>query len=337
MQKRQNFTIFVNIFYQFYPLSLPTFPAPKIELFGLEILENLENLENLETLENLENLETLEYLESLEKPPPIISFSAPKPLNSFFLCIFAAERTKRPIFMAYSNIVTGQFVRISQVPASVWDRIRAKIIDMVILFIYLVATLVFFANMNISDNARVVFAFIFYVPMLTYDLLWEVFNNGQSPGKFFLDLRVVKVDGSMPGIGDFLLRWLLFLVEGPMLGFMGLIPIMATKSSQRFGDMAAGTMVIKQNQQQSWRLNLEEYSYLTDDYKPTFPQAADLSEAQAQVITNTLEPLSADRSERISLLAEKVKQVLAVNSDLSDERFLYKVLHDYHYYEFNNI
>lgn len=42
--------------------------------------------------------------------------------------------------MAESTIITGQFVRISQVPASLGERILARIIDYFLLFIYILAT-----------------------------------------------------------------------------------------------------------------------------------------------------------------------------------------------------
>ena len=41
--------------------------------------------------------------------------------------------------MAESTIITGQFVRISQVPASLGERILARIIDYFLLFIYILA------------------------------------------------------------------------------------------------------------------------------------------------------------------------------------------------------
>ncbi|MCR4852501.1 MAG: RDD family protein [Prevotella sp.] len=237
--------------------------------------------------------------------------------------------------MADKNIVTGQYVRIAQTPASIWERIVARIIDYVIVFIYLIGYFYLLANLDysFSSNMEIVFGFILFLPVLLYDFLWETFNNGRSPGKFLLGMRVVKADGSMPGMGAYLMRWLFSLVEGPMMGGIGLLPMLLSEQTQRFGDLAAGTMVIKKAKYHALEVSLEEYNYLTPNYRPSFPQAADLSERQVEVIDNTLSSFSSDRMERISLLAVKVKQVLGIDIPTNDERFLYTVLHDYYYYD----
>ena len=51
--------------------------------------------------------------------------------------------------MAESTIITGQFVRISQVPASLGERILARIIDYFLLFIYILATSYILGKLNI--------------------------------------------------------------------------------------------------------------------------------------------------------------------------------------------
>ena len=240
--------------------------------------------------------------------------------------------------MAEKNIVTGQYVRIQQTPASIWERIVARIIDSVVVIVYLVGVIYVVTHLPpISGNAENVVMMLLIMPVLLYDLLWEVFNNGRSLGKFLLGLRVVKADGSIPGLGSYMLRWLLYFIEGPTLGCLGLLPMLITNHTQRFGDLAAGTMVIKRAKYHAMEVSLEEYSYLTPNYRPTFPQAADLTEQQVAVIDRTLDPLSPDRWERIALLSQKVRQVLAINPPMPDERFLYTVLHDYYYYDMNAI
>jgi hypothetical protein len=51
------------------------------------------------------------------------------------------------------------------------------------------------------------------------------------------------------------------------------------------GDLAAGTMVIKEQNYRKIHVSLDEFDYLTKDYRPTYPQAADLSLEQINVIT----------------------------------------------------
>ena len=149
--------------------------------------------------------------------------------------------------MAESTIITGQFVRISQTPASIGERLIALAIDYILLGFYVFSTLALFSRIHLpSDFTMLFFLAIVYLPVLFYAFLCEMFNQGQSLGKRLMNIRVVKADGSTPGIGSYLLRWLLFPIDGPVTGGLGLLVVLLTKNSQRMGDLAAGTMVIKE-------------------------------------------------------------------------------------------
>ena len=72
------------------------------------------------------------------------------------------------------------------------------------------------------------------------------------------------------------------------------------------GDLAAGTMVIKEKKTiVRYNVSLDEFDYLTKDYHPVYPQSADLSLEQVNVITRTLQSSEKDRPRRILLLAQK--------------------------------
>ena len=77
------------------------------------------------------------------------------------------------------------------------------------------------------------------------------------------------------------------------------------QNSQRMGDLAAGTMVIKEKNYRKIHVSLDEFDYLTKDYRPTYPQASDLSLEQINVITRTLQSGKKDRTRRIASLAKK--------------------------------
>lgn len=176
--------------------------------------------------------------------------------------------------MSQTNIITGQYVRISQSPASIVSRIIAWLIDIILIIIY--TTGITFSLINISPNidsdiTLIVFLLIIYFPALCYPLICEVFFNGQSIGKKILKIRVVKKDGSMPTLGDYVMRWLLFIADGPLMGGLGIIFILFSKNSQRLGDMAAGTMVIKANGYSRNRVSLNEFGYVSSNYVPYFP------------------------------------------------------------------
>lgn len=243
--------------------------------------------------------------------------------------------------MAESTIITGQFVRISQTPASVGERILALVIDYFLLSIYIIGISLLLTKLNIHAFSGVSFFFLFvfiYLPALCYSLLCEVFNRGQSIGKRLLNIRVVKADGSTPSLSAYLLRWLLFVIDVPLTGGLGLIVILVTKNSQRLGDLAAGTMVIKEKNYRKIQVSLDEFDYLTQNYRPVFPQASDLSLEQINVISKTLASGEKDRLRRIHQLAEKVRTLLTIHPEKTDdEKFLNTLLRDYQYYALEEI
>ena len=241
--------------------------------------------------------------------------------------------------MAESTIITGQFVRISQTPASIGERLVALVIDYILLGLFVFSTLALFSTFRIYSNlSLILFLVMVYLPALFYAFLCEMFNHGQSLGKKLMNIRVVKADGSTPGISAYLLRWLLFPIDGPFTGGLGLLVVLLTKNSQRMGDLAAGTMVIKEKNYRKIHVSLDEFNYLTKDYRPTYPQVADLSLEQINVITRTLESAKKDRLRHIMQLARKVQERLSVTPrENSQEIFLQTVLRDYQYYALEEI
>jgi uncharacterized RDD family membrane protein YckC len=242
--------------------------------------------------------------------------------------------------MAESTILTGQFVRIAQTPASIGERFMALLIDAVFLIVYVYATaaLLFQVHLRGGFSTFLTLA-VLYLPVLFYPFLCEMFNHGQSLGKRLVNIRVVKVDGSTPGMGAYLLRWLLFLVDLPLTGGLGVVFILFTKNSQRLGDLAAGTMVVKEKNYKRIHVSLDEFAYLTKGYQPVYPQASDLSLVQVDVITRTLQTGEAKaRAGRIVQLAAKVQHLLGVTSrNEGAEEFLQTILRDYQYYALEEV
>ena len=180
--------------------------------------------------------------------------------------------------MAESTIITGQFVRISQTPASIGERLMALIIDYFLIGLYILSTITLLSKLSLPSGFSLFFFLcVVYLPILGYSFLCEMFNHGQSFGKKLINIRVVKVDGSTPSIGSYLLRWLLFPIDGPITSSLGLLVVLLNKNNQRLGDLAAGTMVIKEKNYRKIHVSLDEFDYLTQNYHPVYPQSADLS------------------------------------------------------------
>ena len=153
-----------------------------------------------------------------------------------------------------------------------------------------------------------------------------------------MNIRVVKVDGSTPTVSSYLLRWLLFIIDGPLTSGLGIFVVLLTKNNQRLGDLAAGTMVIKEKNYRKIHVSLDEFDYLTKNYHPVYPQSADLSLEQVNVITRTLESGEKERARRITALAKKVQSLLSITPrEGNQEKFLQTVLRDYQYYALEEI
>jgi uncharacterized RDD family membrane protein YckC len=68
---------------------------------------------------------------------------------------------------------------------------------------------------------------------------------GATPGKLLTGLRVVRVDGRPLGLGAVVARNLLRVIDAlPALYLIGGVAVLATTSSQRLGDLVAGTTVV---------------------------------------------------------------------------------------------
>jgi len=236
--------------------------------------------------------------------------------------------------MGNPNIITNQFVRISQTPASIVDRVLARIIDGIIIVMYTVSMLTIFSHIRLSSD--IPYFLILVIPTLGYDFFWETFNNGQTPGKYIMKTRVVNMDGSRPTMGSFFMRWLLNIIDLGVSG-IGLIFILLTKNSQRLGDMASGTMVIKLVDYKKYHVSLDEFYYTKKDYHPIYEEAMNLSSGQAELIDKTLYSQREDKDYQIAALADKVSKFLGITENVkqkggSKEQFLATILHDYQYY-----
>jgi len=78
-----------------------------------------------------------------------------------------------------------------------------------------------------------------------WDVVWETQWLGRTPGKRLLGLRVVRRDGTPPGLVDSLLRNAARAIEVPLLYAPGVLCIALTPRRERLGDMLAGTLVVE--------------------------------------------------------------------------------------------
>jgi uncharacterized RDD family membrane protein YckC len=79
-----------------------------------------------------------------------------------------------------------------------------------------------------------------------YDVFFEVFRSGQTPGKRVNGLRVVRVGGHPVTFLTSAIRNFLRVIDFlPSAYLLGACVILATRKNQRIGDVVAGTVVVR--------------------------------------------------------------------------------------------
>jgi uncharacterized RDD family membrane protein YckC len=86
-----------------------------------------------------------------------------------------------------------------------------------------------------------------FVSLFAYDVVFEVWGAGQTPVKRRAGLRVLMAGGQPIGLASSAVRTLLRLVDGPATLFVaGAACVLMTERNQRLGDLAAGTIVVRE-------------------------------------------------------------------------------------------
>lgn len=171
---------------------------------------------------------------------------------------------------------------------------------------------------------------IFLTPLLVYHFVCEITMNGQSIGKRILGIKVIDETGSRPGLHQFLLRWLLRSIDFWFIGIPGLLSVLLTQKSQRIGDLAAGTIVIRQNVKTD--LSETVFFEVNENYEPKYKDVLRLTDRDMNVIKNILDTCRRDSNYELARkTGDKIQDFLNI-SDYGDPiEFLETILKDYNY------
>ncbi|ALW85510.1 hypothetical protein AUC43_10650 [Hymenobacter sedentarius] len=238
--------------------------------------------------------------------------------------------------MSSIRVHTAQNVTLEYEVAGLGDRIVATIIDYVVLGAWAIAcgliiTMVSSSGGGLNKMNVGVIAMLSLIglPYVFYNLVCEVFFNGQSIGKKAINIKVMRLDGTAPRIGDYLLRWLLRIVDLQFAGLVAIITIAANGRGQRLGDLAAGTTVVKLRPSQPHTAPPTELSALAG-YQVVFPEAALLADHDVALVRQLLHQASARQNyQLLNELANKVKSLTGIRTDLQDGPFLQTILRDH--------
>lgn len=231
------------------------------------------------------------------------------------------------------RIQTTQNVDIEYHLASIADRILATLLDFVFFVAYYLLFLLilnFFGT--ISDNRAVVS--IAFLPIMLYSLLCETFFQGKSFGKMIMKIQVVKLDGTQAGFGNYLLRWVLRVIDIYFWGVVALIVIIINGKGQRLGDIAAGTTVIKLKHRTTIQDTI--LKNIIPDYTIVFKSVSLLTDTDVAIIKDVFEfSKNHGNKEAIQKLSLKTQQTMGITTELPAEQFLETVITDYNHYHFD--
>ena len=226
------------------------------------------------------------------------------------------------------RIDTAQNVGVDYEVASLGDRGLAWFFDGLILAGYVIGVLVLLSlgTLNYWNYPGWLLAIIIGLPYLLYDLISEVAMNGQSIGKRARKIKVARLDGGRPSLGQYIMRQVLRPIDG--ISYLGALVILINGRGQRLGDLAAGTCVVSMRK----RTSLDDTLLVEVEpgHVPLYPEAVRLTDGQAQLIKEVLYKNRGDNRALILLQAsEKVQALLNVRTDQRPQDFLLRVLKDY--------
>src|SRR5919204_330000 len=146
------------------------------------------------------------------------------------------------------RFVTPEAVPLWLDVAGIGSRTVATILDSLILSIVLIGVALAIARLPPDDGAlievlaTVAFLSVFWGYYMLFEGLWQ----GRTPGKAAQRIRVVRADGQPAGWVQVTVRNLLRPIDLlPGYYILGGVFVLVTRRSQRLGDLAAGTIVVR--------------------------------------------------------------------------------------------
>lgn len=230
------------------------------------------------------------------------------------------------------KVNTSQHVDIDYPVAGLGERIAARLIDLAAFFgLYMLVILL--AVLAGPETLLYVLLIILGTVYVFYNLICEVFMNGQSLGKRLMKIKVISLDGSQASIGQYFIRWLFRLVDFVMTAQIGgLIAVAVSENKQRIGDMVAGTTLIKTVP----RTNIEHIAFhpSEEEYTPVFKNADLMSDRDIELVHEViLTYYKTFNTDLIYAMSAKVAGHLSVSipQGMNELNFLTTIIKDYNH------
>jgi len=103
-------------------------------------------------------------------------------------------------------------------------------------------------ELQTTPDNELLFDLVGYVPAaiiyFLYHVILEPLMGGRTPGKRMIGLRILTLEGVIPGVGALLIRNVFRLIDSmPVFYMVGLLFVIFGRRHSRIGDLAAGTVL----------------------------------------------------------------------------------------------
>jgi uncharacterized RDD family membrane protein YckC len=143
------------------------------------------------------------------------------------------------------RIATPEGITVDLILAGLGSRFTATLIDLTLKGVLIVGA--FIGTSLIGDLGLALYSVLSFAIYFGYDVAFEVLADGQTPGKRWTGLRVLRDDGRPVDLLSSAIRNVVRLVDGLPLSYLpAMVSILLTKRNQRLGDLAASTIVVRE-------------------------------------------------------------------------------------------
>lgn len=144
------------------------------------------------------------------------------------------------------TLATPEGVALELVLAGVGSRFLARLLDTVIQGGLIFALALGVGSFNAPGWAEAILIITIFLVIFAYDIVFETLNQGRTIGKLAAGIRVVGRAGEpVRFLASAIRNVARFLDFLPAFYLIGTISIIATAHDQRVGDLAAGTLVMR--------------------------------------------------------------------------------------------
>lgn len=151
-------------------------------------------------------------------------------------------------------IITPEHVELRFQIAGPGSRLLALLIDQFLLLVFSILMFLLLISLSVIStdfgrtfyNSLGIFIIIYSFTPILYFFLFETFQEGRTPGKKILRLRVIRDSGHTLDMRAALIRNLLRIIDSlPGFYLIGSIAVFFSGQNRRIGDYVGGTLVVQ--------------------------------------------------------------------------------------------